>query len=387
MGDKSSIKGLVICFLAIFVYFRFILPMIQGPPPKPDGTPQPATRRDEERPTYPKYTATSPPAQTTRPARPIETITELPDQRAKDDIVCETGLFRVVLTNRGAAIRSVTLRDFRALAKGEEKLKLITEIEKGKLSLTMAEVAGRGELDKVIWKHEPVPDSEVGEGFSRAERFLARVPELGLEVVKTFRFREPRSQEGVDRPIGGRDLEVEIRVTNRSKEPVLFKYRLRSVAGIVPEPDVPPERPFEKRQSRDVEAVVGGLADGKVKLSTYSPRKVAEKPLRHTGGEAGPIYAGVKNRYFAAVVEPLASRSEITAVIIDKIDKYNITADLEIRSENIPPGGVSTKNLTLPSFLRNSPFSPMIIHRSRPGPRAPPAYSQSPVFLSHQEIK
>ncbi len=376
MGDKRSIIGLIVCFLAIFVYFTFVLPLIRGPQPdqpppqRPATRPEPKAKPPEHK--QPVHVPTTAAAQaTTGPAQAVTKIEKLPEQKVEDDIECETGLFRIVLTNRGAAVKSITLRDFYTFPqknpqKGQGDLRLITEIEKGKLSLTMADVRGAGKLDTTVWEH--VPNCPVPKGCSKAVQFRAVIPERSLEVVKTFGLRDPEVKDGVQRR--GRDLQLEIVVKNHGDHPAMFQYRLRSAAGIVPEPQGPPMYPgdlrrerteLEQRQSRDIEAVVGGLAGDEVKLETYSAGKVKDKPTTHTGQAARPIYAGVKNRYFAAVLEPLSSQDEISAVRIEKVGEHNVAATLEIASERIGPGVTSTKTFMLfvapriPDVLRDYP--------------------------------
>ncbi len=375
MGDKRTIIGLVICFVVIILYFEILGRIRRREVPPPQPVP-PAAQPAEIRPvppyspagaqptTGPATATTTPATATTTPARAAE-IEPLPEQQDKD-IVCETELLKIILTSRGAAIKSVRLGDYYTFADkrpgpedSDPRLRLITEIEQGKLSLTMSETTGAGGLDSVVWEH--VPGCPVPPDFSKAERFRARIPELGLEITKTFLFREPEHKKGMDRPIGGRDLVVEISVQNLGLRERLFQYNLRSVAGIVPEPDVPPKYPIEQQKSQDVAAVVGGLSGEAVSIETFAPDKVKDKPYRYSSAAASPIYAGVRNRYFAAVLEPITSKAEITAVLIEKIGENNVASTLEVSSERIPPGGVSTKRFMLfiapriPHVLRDYP--------------------------------
>ena len=378
MVDRHTVHGVVLCLLAFFLYLVFVAPLIErrhrpqeepapaeapGPasPPKqtslgPSGEP-PST--DAQSP--PKRADTPPPKTAEPPPKP------LPEPELEDEIVRETDLFRVVLSNRGAAIRSVTLLDHTIYPEGKEPLELLTEIknspeEEGKLSLAMAvaDIKRAGQplasaerqivpdLDTVHW--EVVAEPEVPEGYSnkKAVAFWTEVPAPHLRITKTYLFKEPSYPADADRPIGGRDMELRVTVENRSDEPVSFKYALRTAAGIVPEtdPDMDPDTPLELRESRDVMAVVGGLAGDTVKLETYPPKKADDGPFRHSGSEANPIYAGVKNRYFVAVVKPISEdpdRREITAVDIEKVGDHNVTATLELKAEDIPPGASSVK--------------------------------------------
>ncbi|MFH1732536.1 MAG: membrane protein insertase YidC [Planctomycetota bacterium] len=361
--NQRTIVGLLACFLAIFLYMNFVLPRTRperlppapAAPKRPAGaTTRPAAITQRPEPPAPathpaKATTTLPAKATTLPAKAVPKTSALPEQKVKDDIVCETELFRVVLTNRGAAIKSVTLRDFYMFPQedpkpGEGDLKLITEIEKGKLSLTMAELSGAGKLDTAVWQH--VPSCPVPTGFSKAEQFKTRIADRGLEITKTFLFREPeRTKDGKD-TVRGRDIQIKIAVRNLADEPVDFAYHLRSAAGIVPEPDVPPTFPLEGRASRDVVAVVCEKEhDGAFKLETFESGKADDGAHRH---EKSPrveqlLYAGAKNRYFVAVLEPLADDKEVGAVLVEKIGEHNVAASLEFSQQAIPAGGLASR--------------------------------------------
>ncbi len=356
MGEKQrTVAALVVCLLAIFVYFNVVLPMISPrPEPAPQDHPRPGPAPAEKRrahPTPPGAPSTTPAKTISRPSKALPKVEPLPEQKPTE-YVRETKLLRVVLTNRGAAIKHVTLRDFYTFPQEDPQrfggdLRLITAIVNSKLSLAMAAVNGPGNLDTKIWQF--VPDAPVPTGFVDVAQFKTRVPELGLEITKTFKFRQP--DPGTDGALtAGRDIELEVGVENVGETEVEFKYTLRSAAGIMPEPEGPPRYPgqlerergeLQRQKSRYVQAVVGGLSGDKAKLETFSP---GDAPQRYPGAGARPIYAGMTNRYFAAVLQPLASNSEITAVLIEKVGEHNVASNLEITSEHIPPGGVSTKS-------------------------------------------
>ena len=111
MGDRRTIIGIIVSFLVLFAYLNFIYPRIVGREPAPGASP-PAAAPAEPAPAPPPEAA-GPAAATTQPAQvttePAMTarIAPLPEQKLEEDIVVETELFRVVLTNRGAAIKSV----------------------------------------------------------------------------------------------------------------------------------------------------------------------------------------------------------------------------------------------------------------------------------------
>jgi len=353
VSDKSSIIGLVVAALALFLYFGVVMPIIA---PK-----QPAPGRDERRKPTPGRLPETPPATPKRKTpdkgklptddqekppkkdEPSDIIARLPEQPLHDNIQVETDMFRFVLTNRGAAIRSVTFnKGYYAYPGEQEPLTVITEIEEGVPSLTMKHAGGRGELDTVHWLHETAGRDPAQS--PAVERFKAHIPELGLVVTKTFRFYDSGQPDEKGLPQPGRHVIVDVSVENRSRGEVLFPYRLRSAAGMVPEPEGPrrsktepgrseEQQRLEQRQSRDVEALVGTpTGPGEVDVETYS------RGDEHKGS-GDPLYAGAKNRYFVSVLKPLVAEGEATgiaAVQIENIGEHNVTTDLETRPKILP---------------------------------------------------
>lgn len=349
MSDtQRALAGIVVCAVLLFAYAKFVAPMLTGKPgmpvaPAPEAPPaetleKGAEAEPAERP--PDTGEITAPSEPPAPEQPAELLEE---PELKDDITCETALFRVQLTNKGAAIKSVTLRDYKMFPERDDKLNLLTELEPGKYSLTMAQVDGLARLDEVNWEY--VPDCPVPEGCADVAQFRTHSGKLGLEIEKTFLFRDPDEKAGQP----GRDIELRITMRSLNGEAVLLKYRLRSAAGIVPEPELPdPELEAAGtavgRASRDVAAVVGKLAGDKAELQKYSVSGAAKKP-RYDRGDA--IYAGVKNRYFAAVLGPISENAGITSVLVDKIGEHSVTTDLTVVTQEVTPDGVTNRFMFL----------------------------------------
>jgi YidC/Oxa1 family membrane protein insertase len=252
----------------------------------------------------------------------------------------------------------------------------VVEARLGKRSVAVSDLV---DLERATWQHEPVPKAELASGqahvptnCSAGDRFVARLPRLGLEVVKTFWFIEPERKEGGDRPIDGRHLLVDVALRNLGSEPVTLQYELRAIAGIMPEPAEPPVYPdnrakelaaLRKRQSRDIEAVFGVLADRSVELETFDPGDVEDGPQDGRSDRGSIIYAGAKNRYFAAVLSPRADNHQITGVRVERVGQHNIGTTVRLVSETIEPGAgqASIKRYMLfiaprvPDVLRDYP--------------------------------
>ena len=357
MSDNHrTVLGLLACFLAIFLYMKFVMPRMQPKPePGPSAPQQPARTPPPPSPSIgPATPTTSPASPTSRPAKAAPKVAALPAQEVKNDIICKTALFRVALTNRGGAIKSVTLSDFYLFPQDDPKpgqgdLKLVTEIEPGKLSLAMFGENDVGKLDSVVWEHVAgytVPKGLLRKGFSKtAAQFRTVVAERGLEITKTFLFREPEKADDGKLRLRGRDIRLQIDVRNLLAEETSFAYRLRTAAGITPEPlfrtpEASSAAPLETRSSRDVAAVVCEQELNKSSLETFSAGKA---PLRHDSPSAQLLYAGVKNRYFVAVVEPVASDRGLRAVHIEKIGENNVAATLELTAQQIAAGATASR--------------------------------------------
>ncbi len=368
MQDKNSIIGLIVAFIALMLYVQFVVPIISPPPdPPPPDDPEPPITREED--PVPEVTPTPPdpepvpePAPEPEPEDPDrpEVVEPLDEQPLKEEIRMESEMFVVKLTNRGAAIRSVRFnRDYYTYPGRDEKLQLITEIEEGVPSLTLRHIEDLGRLDEVVWEHL-TPDRDP-DARPVVESFRARVPELGVEVIRTYRLYDPDTptEEGVVEP--GHDIKVDITVANLTPDPVEFKYLLRSAAGIVPQPEGPrryheePYRSAEQREleisaSRDVEAIAGRIRNNRVDLGTYDPGDRYEV-------DVAPAFLGVKNRHFAAALAPVDFGRGIIDIHFEEIGEHNVTADLETPRFDIEPGDSVTHNY----FLYVGPRKPDVV--------------------------
>ena len=335
--NKRVILAAISSFALIFVYFEYIYPKL-APKPIPPAPAEavatepaaaaPASEPAREAPAQPAPEPTMRAAQTVEP-----TVVE-----EAEDYVVETPLFLATLTNRGAAIKQIRLRDFTTYPKSNEPLELISEIEPGKFSLVMSETRGLGSLDTALWEY--IPDTTVPEGFIRAERFRITIPQKQLEITKTFLFKDATGETDGGRYItGGRDITVEIAVMNLGDGAEDFQYRLTSAAGIMPEPVVPPVAEPKLGASKDIAAVVGAIgSNGAADVESFTPKKA---PRRVQGG----LYAGVRNRYFAAVLRP-RERADLVAVQVEKIGANNVTATLELGTLKLGPGETARREFT-----------------------------------------
>lgn len=287
--------------------------------------------------------APSPSSQPTAPAaKPAEIIS------------VETDLFRAVFTNRGAALRSLTLLDYyttareKELAKDAERkgtiipgnLELLGEIADGEMSLVLSD-AEHG-FERIVYDYEL---SDIAEDGSRELVFRGHAGEL--EVTKTFSFRN-----------GQRAIGVSVEVRNLSKQAVRVAYRLRSAAGLAPEQQACPLSDARVNLDRNAQAAAPytkaliAARISELKLLTYSPRKGAGGgcmciPIGRSATEYKPyedrpvVWAGVENTYFAALLAPM--NADRHGAVPGPITDLNVTCDLLARPADLAPGEVRSE--------------------------------------------
>ena len=358
--DKKSIIGAAVCVLLLIVYFRFGAPMLQEMQKQPAPRPPAADAADAPGPD------TADPA----PPRPLVTIGEGDDDDpavVEDPIVVAPGddddddgddddaadpdppmapaeaidvdvttdLFNAVLTSKGGAVKSMTLRDFFWNAHSKETL------ADGDLELVSDDLGDAQYSLALI--HAPVSGQKLlpfEQGVYRVSRPANNVvvfeQEFGdLRVSKTLTFNE-----------GQRHVDVDLAFTNLSGKPQYVQYRLRSAAGLYP--DLPPcpsadieaAKKFAREnvgRDRYLRAVMGVPGKGdQTKAHKESPGKAhkAERPPSYS--TPVPRWTGVQNRYFAVLLRPLHEAVEEAAVA--PIGTNNVTADFKSVRQQIAAG-------------------------------------------------
>ncbi len=227
MIDKKTILAVAICFLLMFLYGKYVLPMFTQEPEEQTTTTHEGPPKVHTPPELRPAKVTPGPARTPETvveARPTPAAVRTPDlvpkpvkksqETPQESIEVTTDLFRAVFTNEGAAIRSMTLLDFHQTSttkkanhdKGD--LKLLSELKPGEFSLVLSHLpernADRLPFDKAFYRvTRPSANQVVFENEFD-----------GIELAKTFIFED-----------GKRHVTLEVKLRNLNDKPISVSQR------------------------------------------------------------------------------------------------------------------------------------------------------------------
>ena len=114
--EKRILLSFALSFLVLLIFYQFVY---SPPPPDPAGTPDETLVSPEV--AAPPSVPEAPSADA--PAEPVETAETVIQAAAAEVLTVETAVFTVSISNEGAVIRSLRLRDYRGAA--DETLELI----------------------------------------------------------------------------------------------------------------------------------------------------------------------------------------------------------------------------------------------------------------------
>jgi len=231
----------------------------------------------------------------------------------------ENEYLKLKLTNVGGTITDAYLKKYDEDTTNKSPLRLLAPIAPNEHSLALRLASGQG----------------------LAERRFHVVRSSDREVVyQTDLPNKLRVKKTIELPEGAYHAMVKLELMNLSGKEMQVAYRLYSAAGILP------ERPAYEKAKRiplsqlgpgRIEGAVGAKgADGTIKVTRKAPGKVEDEP--ETVGDLTVAWAGVKNKYFSAVLKPMQDRT-VLAGRISALGKTNVTSSLESRAIKLEPNG------------------------------------------------
>ncbi|MCK6473257.1 MAG: membrane protein insertase YidC [Planctomycetes bacterium] len=243
------------------------------------------------------------------------------------DVVITGGQLDITLSARGAAIHQATLATVKVLPNDKTPgLEFLGEIQDGRRSLSTVSFAmddvKLDDIENRVWKLESDSGGFGSEGVWR----VAYTTTLGAKgadgwkpIVKvTKRYEVPKE---------GPALKVSLQVENVSKTLVKYSYGLRGPAGVLM--DGPKENPSQNyiailncflagRKAEAEEPEVHGV-------TPFTAEKTPDEEKRRISDDEN-VWAGVRNRFFLAMLVPEDARETI------KIVAEGIHADKETRA-------------------------------------------------------
>jgi len=314
--DKRTIMTLLLGFLALALWHGYVAPLI-WPPQQEQQEQQEQQQQSEPAPTQPqtrqpKQPELAPRDETKAPPPPIDPDEEkevIPTTIANDKLTLK-------LTNVGATIEEAYLRDFHRDLDRKQRLRLLAPIVSGRRSLGL-EIKGSADLANKKWK--------VIDSGKDSVTYQANATD-SLRVTKKISL-----------PSGANHALLEIKLENLSSDEKKHSYWLTSAAGIVP--DLPEwqldDTQLSELGSSYIEGAIGvssGRNGDGVNILRRGPGKVQDEPFVETGNT---LWAGVKNRYFSAVVKP-DNPGTVVAGRVSAVGERNVSAALESRVITLP---------------------------------------------------
>ena len=310
--DKRGLLTFALCALVLFAYYTFLMPALFPTPTRAKARTRPSAGRTvtaaavstqtvSPAPAAAAPTARPPaaaPAKPRPPQAPAFAAAPAPEEPVPDDIVIETDLYRATWTARGAALKSLVLKRYKALD-GKSSLELLKPILRED-SPTPTEGAERSRLALDV--HSFVfQNFEEDYGLERRIYSVRLAPKAKQIQFSTVVFAD----EGKTQPVaitktftladGRYDVAVAVEVSNWSQTSIAPFYTISAGTGISAEDTNRPR----------LEAVVGKLKGAQeievVRKGVHKLAKSDRVPM--TRCEAWDIrFAGIANKYFAAVL-------------------------------------------------------------------------------------
>jgi YidC/Oxa1 family membrane protein insertase len=302
--DKQAIWGLLLCSVAILVYYLIFLPWL-FPPQRRPVQPQPA-----------KEAEVKTPAPAVEPAVKIEKSELVPAPPSEvpivDNILLENDLLKTTWTNEGAALKDAILKKYKDY-RGGERLCLIEPSEASPPPMALEEVLGKYDLSKRIYQVKEITPNRIS---------LQTTLEEGLRLTKILSLQEGRYH-----------VDVEIILENISQAELPVRYTVVSSSQIC----------LEGTPAYDMASVVGvDVGGGKIRLIQKTLSELVKSPERNESH--GIAWAGGVNRYFASVLKA-GSNDWVYAVNSrpvlgkDSKDKTNLLVNIETANFTLPPQG------------------------------------------------
>jgi len=292
--DKRTLLTMVICMAILIVWTVFVMPVLSPPPPNPAPVP-PAPAPVPE----PDVPDDKPP-----PEVQAGTPAAYPERKPFDR---ETPHFRVTFSPRGGGIRSLVLRY------EKDEVPLLADHGTGIPHLALRDDGGPDPIEKRMW--EVVKETPTSVEFHyllrsgvRIEKTFTLHPDLHLiELAVYLRNLAPPPEEG--KPPPARSVKLELLAFDGLEHDSPYRYEqyFTGVSLYENREAFWPLAQLEEGLTED--AAARAIADPAERAKAVEK---AERRIKLSG--AHKKWFGLKNRFFAALVEP---KDQVTQLAID----------------------------------------------------------------------
>lgn len=264
--DRKALIAMIACGVIMLLYYPFILPLLS---PKKDKITEETQETVVSEKHQERKDVESPVPLPVQPTQPVmQPQMDIPLQ----EVVIENELVKIALTNEGAALRSIQLKQFK-----DTEAKNTLDLLKGDVNTPYRPIAIDTILQKTNFQGQRY---DVLEQSGDKVVFTTRVEE-GISLIKTISL-----------PPGKYNINMDIALKNDTNAEVAASYSIVASSMIT----------REGEPSADMAAVTGvALGNKRTKLLRTAPK---EFPSRNES--VGIIWAGSTNKYFSTILKPLS---------------------------------------------------------------------------------
>lgn len=259
--DKRSLIALIVCGLIMILYFPFILPMLSK---RTENTQEGFLLEETDE---------------IKTEEKQRSLSLLPSQSAVsqadislEEVVIENELVRTVWTNEGAALKSIQLKEFKAVDT-KNTLDLVKSVDTGYLPLAIDTI-----FQETNFRNHRYSIADRSGGKITFSTSLGD----GVNLVKT-----------VSLPYDKYHVSMDVIIENNTDAEVDLAYTIIASSMIT----------HEGEPSTDMAAVTGvDMENNRIKLV-----KTAPKSFPSQNESRGIVWTGSMNKYFATVLKPESS--------------------------------------------------------------------------------
>lgn len=316
--DKNTLLAILLSAIVLILWHSFVTPRFI-PPPKlrkagaeerqTDAKTPPATSTEGTKDPAPTAEGTPKESIKSAPEKPTAEKTEetkskqkgaqaegLPEAPLSENIelMAADSPFLTTWTNKGAALKRLTFRDYYKRVDHKENLTLLEALEGAPLHLALTNakmVSGKDvegpvedgcELNLETRQYEPIKGADGTLTFKTGFK-------NGLEVAKTFALEK-----------GAYALTASVQFRNCGAEPIKLQYTIVACGGLVP----------ESAAGASLYTAVGTMDTyGRIAFKKTHAGSL-KKPNTIEGEAADLVWAGCDDIYFAAMLHPIVQAGE-----------------------------------------------------------------------------
>jgi len=312
MEQIRFLLAIALSFLVLLVWQNYF---IEKPPNQPDELTESVTSEIPVAQTQSGNQDKALLSDSNQPQKLLEIKTpEQSSEKPAKQIIVQTPLFEVKMSERGASINAITLFKYKTSLSEDSTFMNVVNLEKIGTALVSFKNNVIPDLDKVVYDAQ-LPQSLLQVTSPKALRFVYKLPQ-GIKIVKTY-FFDPTSYM----------IGLTVIIENPTGFPIGDQLQLSL--------------------RRQISQEAGGyIFEGPAILLNGNLEEISLDDIADSGIFSGNVsWAAIEDRYFANAIVPLDSQENIQTHIW--MDKDIVQVDLQMPHANIAPQKQQMYNFSL----------------------------------------